>query len=156
MTNHNKQRLSTVILLLLAAFYLYIEHSPDESSGSTSHSTVTVATDNAHQLIQEYYTNKTSGKMIVVTATVHRILSDDTHEPRHQRFILSLNSGMTVLVAHNIDLAPRVSGLQIGDTVTVNGQYEWNDQGGVLHWTHHDPKGRRDGGQIEHNGKIYQ
>jgi hypothetical protein len=75
------------------------------------------------------------------------VLSDDNQGSRHQRFILKLESGHTVLVAHNIDLADRVP-LTRGDVVTLRGRYEWNDRGGVIHWTHHDPEGRGPGGWI--------
>lgn len=88
--------------------------------------------------------------------TVERILSDDNHGSRHQRFILRLASGQTVLVAHNIDLAPRIDGLQVGDTVGFYGEYEWNDRGGVIHWTHHDPQGRHPDGWLEHRGRRYE
>jgi len=83
------------------------------------------------------------------------VLSDDNDGSRHQRFILRISPEQTVLVAHNIDLAPRVSALSVGDTVAFNGQYETNDRGGVLHWTHKDPQGRHQDGWLEHNGRRY-
>jgi hypothetical protein len=85
-----------------------------------------------------------------------KILSDDSDGSRHQRFILKLSSGQTLLVAHNIDLAPRISSLREGDSVEFNGVYEWNSKGGVIHWTHHDPEGRHEAGWLRHNGKTYQ
>jgi hypothetical protein len=60
------------------------------------------------------------------------------------------------LVAHNIDLAPRIEGLAVGDTLEVFGQYEWNERGGVIHWTHHDPRGGHEAGWIRHRGRLYQ
>lgn len=87
---------------------------------------------------------------------VVRVLSDDNDGSRHQRFIIGLSSGQSLLIAHNIDLAPRVESLKVGDRVEFKGEYEWNDKGGTMHWTHHDPAGRHETGWIRHNGKTYQ
>ena len=96
------------------------------------------------------------GQQVQGSGRVTRILSDDNDGSRHQRFILELSSGQTLLIAHNIDLAPRVSSLKAGDMVGFYGEYEPNSQGGVIHWTHHDPQGRHVAGWLEHNGKRYQ
>jgi hypothetical protein len=87
---------------------------------------------------------------------VRRILSDDYEGSRHQRFVVALDSGQTLLIVHNIDLAPRVAGLREADPVSFKGVYEWNAEGGVIHWTHHDPNGRHVAGWIRYNGKVYQ
>lgn len=87
---------------------------------------------------------------------VKRILPDDNDGSRHQRFILELGSGHALLIAHNIDVAPRISGLREGDRVEFRGDYEWNPEGGVVHWTHHDAGGRHPGGWLIHKGKTYQ
>jgi hypothetical protein len=88
--------------------------------------------------------------------TVERILEDDNNGARHQRFVLKMDDGHTVLVAHNVDVAPRLAGLRLGETVSVHGEYEWNERGGVVHWTHHDPQGQRQGGYIERMGRRYE
>ena len=67
---------------------------------------------------------------------------------------MEISPDITLLVAHNIDLAPRIPVAQ-GDAVTIKGEYVWNNRGGVLHWTHHDPKGRK-GGWVEVAGKRYE
>lgn len=88
--------------------------------------------------------------------TVIRILPDDNEGVRHQRFILRLPSGKTLLVAHNIDMAPAVTSLREGDTVEYRGEYVSNPEGGVVHWTHHDPSGRHPSGWLKHNGQTFQ
>jgi Protein of unknown function (DUF3465) len=67
-----------------------------------------------------------------------------------------LPSGLTLMVAHNIDLAERIQNLQAGEAIALKGEYEWNAQGGVLHWTHHDPSGRHATGWIKYHGQPYQ
>lgn len=106
--------------------------------------------------IDTLYAERTSNEIVTVTAPVKRVLKDDNDGSRHQRFILELPSGLNILVAHNIDLAPRVPGIAAGDRVTVRGEYEWDERGGVLHWTHHDPAARHQGGWIEFDGKKYE
>ena len=87
---------------------------------------------------------------------VLKMLADDNDGSPHQRFVVALPSGQTLLIAHNIDLAPRIVGLREGDMVSFSGEYEWNPEGGVIHWTHHDPRNRHPSGWIRHNGKLYQ
>jgi hypothetical protein len=102
------------------------------------------------------YATQYSGNQIQNSGKVIRILSDDNTGSRHQRFIISLASGQTLLVAHNIDLAPRIAALAIDDNIKFSGEYEWNSQGGVVHWTHHDPQGRHQDGWLKHRGRTYQ
>lgn len=88
--------------------------------------------------------------------TVIRVLPDDLNGSRHQRFIVQLGSGQTLLIAHNIDIAPRIHVLKVGDSVRFNGEYVWNKKGGVIHWTHHDPQGRHVAGWLKHNGNTFK
>lgn len=99
--------------------------------------------------------SRTSDTLVRFESRVRKILPDDRDGDRHQRFLVELKSGETLLIAHNIDLAPRVPA-EVGDVVTIAGEYEWNEQGGVVHWTHHDPGKRRQDGSIEHKGKAYK
>lgn len=105
--------------------------------------------------IADAFRAQRSGVQVVGEGVVSALLPDDNEGSRHQRFVLRLSSGQTVLVAHNIDLAPRISGLAKGDTVDFNGVYEWNAKGGVVHWTHRDPAGRHAPGWLRHNGQTY-
>ena len=102
------------------------------------------------------YAERRSGVQVSGEGRVIRILGDDSMGDRHQRFVLELDSGRTLLIAHNIDIAPRVDSLQKGDAISFNGEYEWNDKGGIVHWTHHDPQGQHEAGWIRHRGRTYQ
>ena len=106
--------------------------------------------------LQDAYNNHKSDIQVQGVGTVVRILSDDNKGSRHQKFILKLSSGQTILIAHNIDLAPRINSISKGDQVQFYGEYEWNKKGGVVHWTHKDPRGYHVGGWLKHKGKTYQ
>ncbi|NOQ63588.1 MAG: DUF3465 domain-containing protein [Methyloprofundus sp.] len=107
-------------------------------------------------LFAELFAAQKSDVQLEGQGVVVALLSDDLQGDRHQRFIVKLNSGQTLLLAHNIDLAPRLNTLSVGDWVEFFGEYEWNDKGGVIHWTHYDPAGWHIDGWILHHGVMYQ
>ncbi len=94
------------------------------------------------------FEHKYNNVMLTVQGRVTKRLPTDTIGAHHQRFIVTLPNGQSILVVHNIDDAPRVP-LRVGDEVEVRGRYLWNEQGGEMHWTHHDPLGKLAGGYIE-------
>ena len=102
------------------------------------------------------FKNRTSNVQVEGEGAVTRILADDNSGSRHQRFIVRLKSGQTVLIAHNLDIAPRVADIEEADRVRFYGEYVWNEKGGVVHWTHHDPEGRHAAGWVKHKGRTYQ
>ncbi|MGB5916820.1 MAG: DUF3465 domain-containing protein, partial [Phormidesmis sp.] len=108
------------------------------------------------QVINAYRAQQSDVIVENVGGVVEVILSDDLEGSRHQRFIIRIAGGQTVLIVHNIDLAPRIDSLREGDRVSVKGKYEWNDRGGLIHWTHHDPRSVHEGGWIDHNSLRYQ
>ncbi|WP_162808488.1 DUF3465 domain-containing protein [Vibrio cholerae] len=107
-------------------------------------------------VLQQAYKSQQSDLQVQGFGQVVKVLPDDNDGSKHQKFILKLNSGQTLLVAHNIDLAPRIPNLQVGDSVEFYGEYEWNKKGGVLHWTHKDPQNRHAHGWLKHNGQVYE
>ncbi|WP_181722723.1 DUF3465 domain-containing protein [Vibrio tarriae] len=107
-------------------------------------------------VLQQAYQSQQSDLQVQGFGQVVKVLPDDNDGSRHQKFILKLNSGQTLLVAHNIDLAPRIPNLKVGDSVEFYGEYEWNKKGGVLHWTHKDPQNRHAHGWLKHNGQVYE
>jgi hypothetical protein len=96
-----------------------------------------------------------TGVEVEAGGRVTRLLPDDTKGSRHQRFLVRVEDSLTILVAHNRDLAPRVP-IQPGDSVTLRGEYIWNERGGMIHWTHHDPAHRHEPGWIEYHGRRYR
>ncbi len=111
---------------------------------------------NADQALAAAIAARQSDVAIQGEGEVIKLLPDDQRGSRHQRFLLRLSSGATLLVAHNIDLAPRLDDLHIGDTLRFAGEYVWNERGGVLHWTHRDPRGKHPAGWLELAGRRYQ
>ena len=79
--------------------------------------------------MNEAYKNHQSNVQVQDSGIVIRILNDDNQGSRHQKFILKLSTGITILIAHNIDLAPRINLISKGDTVQFYGEYEWNKKG---------------------------
>ncbi len=107
-------------------------------------------------VLQQAYQSQQSDLQVQGFGQLVKVLPDDNDGSRHQKFILKLNRGQTLLVAHNIDLAPRIPNLKVGDIVEFYGEYEWNKKGGVLHWTHKDPQNRHAHGWLKHNGQVYE
>ena len=112
--------------------------------------------DEGANAIKGFFNNNQSGDIITGEGMVVAVLEDDNDGSRHQRLLVDVQprSGepITIKISHNIDLADRLP-VEKGDRIRFKGQYEWNDQGGVIHWTHHDPQGTHEDGWIEANGK---
>jgi ligand-binding sensor domain-containing protein len=110
--------------------------------------TVDARLQTATSTVEQAFAAQRSGLWLETGGRIVRVLKDDHEGARHQKFILELDGGHTVMVAHNIDLAERVP-VRKGTRMVLRGRYEWNERGGVIHWTHHDPDGQQQGGWIE-------
>lgn len=111
---------------------------------------------NGDELLAKLFADGYSNVQVYGAGVVISILPDDLDGSRHQKFIIELNSSQTLLISHNIDLSPRIDELSLDDHIEFFGEYEWNDKGGVIHWTHHDPEGNHAAGWILHSNTIYQ
>lgn len=139
-----KQRIWLMIAFLVVG-YAASKFSPEQAYRQSLPSTVEQAFD-----------KKQSDVQLTVKAQVIKLLPDDLDGNRHQKFIIRTPSGQTILVAHNIDLAPKIPAINVGDNIKIYGEYEWNSKGGIIHWTHHDPAKQHPDGWIEHNNSRYQ
>jgi hypothetical protein len=74
----------------------------------------------------------------------------------HEGFLLKLDGGCDLLlrVEVNTDITGPIP-LHPGEVAKVKGEYETDETGGVIHWTHHDPRGRHEAGYIVAGGKTY-
>lgn len=91
---------------------------------------------------------------VEASGRVVKLLPDDREGDRHQRLLVEVAGGSTVLIAHNIDVGKRVD-VREGQTIQFKGDYIWNDRGGVVHWTHHDPAKRHADGWIRVDGATF-
>jgi hypothetical protein len=144
-----------LVIGVLAGLYLVLQVSAIDERAAPIERAAPVE-QSADSDLRRAYEERRSNYQVQGAGVVTRILAEDNDGSRHQRFILTLASDQTVLVAHNIDLAPRIASIQVGDVVSFFGEYEWNAQGGVIHWTHHDPDRDHVSGWLEHDGRRYQ
>ncbi len=145
------QKVLILLVVLLAAYYGLLPQDSQKSDQSVSRQSDSTSNTKLEQAVRQ----RASDVQMQVSGQVVRLLSDDREGSRHQRFILETAAGRSLLVAHNIDLAPRVKGIEVGDSIAVYGEYEWNDRGGVIHWTHRDPRGKHAHGWVRHRGQQY-
>ncbi|MBU0656677.1 MAG: DUF3465 domain-containing protein [Gammaproteobacteria bacterium] len=159
-----KKLSQTIVVLVGAGLLALYQHFQQPANQQAPAKTPTAATGgtlqgsgNFQQAVARIRssTNNPDAKFwTTIKGNIVKTLKDDREGDQHQRFLVEISSDITLLVAHNIDLAPRVP-VREGEMVTISGEYVWNNRGGVMHWTHHDPKGRR-GGWIEYAGKRYE
>ena len=145
-----------LLLAIVAAIVFYLNRHPAEVAAEFVAPNATQASVSGGDAIGHAYAQQQSGIQVSGAGTVSRVLGDDSLGDRHQRFIVTLHSGQALLITHNIDIAPRIDLLREGDLVSFSGEYEWDDKGGIVHWTHHDPRGQHMAGWVKHRGRTYQ
>jgi len=94
---------------------------------------------------------------VVADGSVTRVLGvQPGRVSPHEGFLLRLASGCSLIV--RVEATADFTGsipLAAGSSVLVKGEYEYYPLGGVIHWTHRDPRGRHEGGYIQTGGHIY-
>ena len=139
---HRRTVLGGMVPVLAAPSYLYRSSKAEVMAGKA---------------VADAFKNQQSDLIVEsVTGTVESVLPDDLEGDRHQRFVIRVSRNQTLLVVHNIDIAPRLDDLRKGDRVSVTGEYEWNERGGLIHWTHKDPRSTHQDGWIDFNNVRYE
>lgn len=122
----------------------------NRESGRAPHQTA------SHLSVAEAFRDQLQEVLVEGSGTVVQILPHDNQGSRHQRLIVRVGAKQTILIAHNIDIAPRIPQIAKGDVLGFRGRYVYNDKGGIVHWTHRDPRGEQSGGWLIHNDKEYK
>jgi len=162
--HHLKRKLRKITFMLIAAAIAgginYYNKNTSQSSTDTpltvdQFSTYDPALKQSLQKIRAAANQPDSQFWISLQGQVIKLFKDDRKGSQHQKFLIKIAPDITLLISHNIDLAPRVP-VRKGDQIQLRGQYEWNNRGGLVHWTHHDPKGKKKGGWIRLSNKEYR
>ncbi len=149
------RRLAVTAAVLLSAWLIRqagFDFAAEKSAPRAPTPQIEILESGGAERIEQAFARRESGFQVTLDAIVAKTLRDDQKDARHQRFLIRLPNGRTLLVAHNIDLAERVA-VSAGDPIRLRGQFEWNDRGGVLHWTHRAPQGDHPDGWIEVRGQ---
>src|SRR5262245_52902065 len=77
----------------------------------------------ATRTVAEAFADHARNVAVEDQGVVAKLLRDDREGRRHQRFLVRVADGTTVLIAHNIELAPRVEPIAVGDAVAFHGEY---------------------------------
>lgn len=121
-----------LLAVFAAAGYLLATNKQAPTLSETEETTVTRQADNSSvqgadatsdsdARLQRAFENRESNLQIEGVGVVAKVLKDDTKGSPHQRFLLRTRTGQTLLVAHNIELAPRIVDIAEDDTVRFYG-----------------------------------
>ncbi len=152
----NKVLYFTLLLIALAACKqpnadVAIENNTQVTTQSERNNNSVMNND----AVTQAYRDKKSHVFVEGYGIVKKLLPEDNKGSRHQKFLVTISERQTLLFAHNIDLTQLIP-LAVNDRIEFRGEYVYNPKGGIVHWTHHDPKGKIAGGWIKHNGTTYK
>lgn len=109
------------------------------------------------RIIMSAYNDHSSNIQVAGEGTIVKILSNDEKQNLHQqKFMVMLKSGLSLLIIHDTDLAPKLENLKTGSPISFYGMYEYNSQGGAIRHTHQDPTNQHETGWLQYDGKHYQ
>lgn len=146
--NKKIKQILGIVALIISAFFAEQYLPNQETNNSTSPRTNNRTESNIDKVVA----GRKSGQMVLIEARIIKHLRDDLKGDKHQKMLLKTGKH-TLLLAHNIDIAPRVPAKE-GETIQVKGEYEWNEKGGVIHWTHRSNNSHPQG-WIKYNNKKY-
>jgi hypothetical protein len=120
----------------------------------------TTQTDDANGAVYDAWRTGRSHLELTASGSVARTLGlRRGPSGMHEGFLLHLRGsagrGLTIRVEDNVDLTGPIP-MAAGDDVEVRGEYVYDERGGLIHYTHLDPRGRHPGGYVRVHDKVYQ
>jgi len=107
--------------------------------------------------LRELFEQRVSDQIVIGVGQIVKILKDDLVDTdgsgQHQQFLVAVDDELTIKISHNIKFG-RIPADE-GDELKFKGEYEWNELGGCVHWTHADPIKRHPDGWLEHKGQRF-
>jgi hypothetical protein len=116
--------------------------------------------DAGNGAVYDAWRSERSRVEVTANGSVSRILGTRSGRSGvHEGFLLHLSGagghGLTVRVEDNVDLTGPIP-LEPGEAATVRGEYIYDERGGLIHYTHRDPRGYHAAGYVQVAGRIYQ
>jgi hypothetical protein len=115
--------------------------------------------DAANAAVYDAWRSGRSHVEVTASGSVARVLGERAGPSGlHEGFLVHLRGadghGLTVRVEDNVDVTGHIP-LRTGDDVVVRGEYIYDTRGGLIHYTHHDPRGHHSSGYVRVNGRLY-
>ncbi|MEO6990055.1 MAG: DUF3465 domain-containing protein [Candidatus Baltobacteraceae bacterium] len=119
----------------------------------------TTSTDSGNGAVAAAWQAHRSHVEVTASGSVARVLGTRVGPSgAHEGFLLHLRGaegrGLTIRVEDNVDLTGPIP-LRAGDDVEVHGEYIFDPRGGLVHYTHRDPRGHHPSGYVRVGGRLY-
>lgn len=141
-----------VILLVLTVFMTFTGIAAAaytlEKMGTTE---IDISPDN--KAFEQAFEDRSQKVILSVSGRVIKTLEEPSGS-KYQKFLVDID-GRTVLVAHNLEMG-RMIPVEPNYEIVIKGEYIWTEKGGVIHWTHRDPRKEHPDGFIYYNKRLYK
>jgi hypothetical protein len=139
--------------IAVALFVAAVWYARSSTTGETVHDAERFAGAGC-TMAADMFKRHQSAQWVTLSGVIQRRLNDTYGRFQHQRFILGCAKGLHVLVVNDVSVGQRVP-IVARSRITVRGQYVWDSQGGLVHFTHHADGGETSG-WILFGSHIYQ
>ena len=101
MSKKNRNKIITALIVAALSAFGLINQNPKTETQATTKTHTSTKKHTALSDVERAYSAKRSDVQVKGSGVVIKSLRDDNKGHRHQKFILRLDSGTTILIAHN-------------------------------------------------------